>query len=451
MKSIKNGYQRFVQNTFLTRRFFYAWAVVVLSFMLSFSFDFLLPLAKLLLILLSVFSVLDFVLVKKFDKKIDCTRETPSVLPLGDEQQIRIFIQNKQLTTANIEVVDELPVEFQKRDFSYRFYLSSDEQKIITYAVRPLTRGRYFFGNCNIFVSTLLGLIQHKIIFPLKTATPVYPSSVQVKKHELLLFNRLHTFQGIRKMRKIGHSYEFEQIKNYTSGDDVRTINWKATGRRNQIMINQYGDEKSQQIYSILDKSRAMDLPFNGLSLLDYAINTTLVISNTAIRKEDKAGILTFNEKMGSFIKASKKPGQLKLIAETLHNEQESGLEANFELLFNAVNKLIKQRSLLILYTNFESYYTLERYLPILRRLNHAHLLLVVVFKNTEIEEYSYENASDTLEIYHKTIGKKILAEKEMMVKELAKYGIQSVLTAPEDLSTLTINKYLEFKAKGWI
>ncbi|MEZ5054237.1 MAG: DUF58 domain-containing protein [Chitinophagales bacterium] len=98
-------------------------------------------------------------------------------------------------------------------------------------------------------------------------------------------------------MRKIGHSYEFEQIKNYTSGDDIRSINWKATGRRNQLMINQYGDEKSQQIYSILDKSRAMNMPFNGLSLLDYAINTTLVISNTALHKDDKAGLLTFNEK----------------------------------------------------------------------------------------------------------------------------------------------------------
>ena len=252
-------------------------------------------------------------------------------------------------------------------------------------------------------------------------------------------------------MRKIGHSYEFEQIKNYTDGDDIRTINWKATGRRNQLMVNQFGDEKSQQIYSVLDKSRAMNMPFNGLSLLDYAVNTTLVISNTAIHKDDKAGVLTFNEKIGSFVKANKKPGQLKLISEVLYKEEESSLEANYELLYNAVTRLIKQRSLIILYTNFESYYTLERYLPVLRKINRSHLLLVVVFKNTEIEKYSYESAGDTMDIYHKTIGKKFLSEKEMMVKELAKYGIQSVLTAPQDLSTLTINKYLEFKAKGWI
>lgn len=451
MFKIKKIYQRFIQNTFLTKRFFVVWAIAVIIFALSFSLNFLFPLAKLTLIILLVFTFLDFILVQLFENKIDCNRTTPHVLPLGDEQTISIYVKNNQNTIATIEVVDELPEEFQKRDFSFKFNLSSNEERTITYNVRAITRGAYKFGNCNIFVSTLLGLIQHKIIFDVKTTTPVYPSSVQVKKHELLLFNKLHTFQGVKKMRKIGHSYEFEQIKNYTDGDDIRTINWKATGRRNQLMINQFGDEKSQQIYSILDKSRAMNMPFNGLSLLDYAVNTTLVISNTAIHKDDKAGVLTFNEKIGHFVKATKKPGQLKLISETLYREQESSLEANFELLYNAVTRLIKQRSLVILYTNFESYYTLERYLPILRKINRSHLLLVVVFKNTEIEKYSYEQANDTLDIYHKTIGKKFLGEKEMMVKELAKYGIQSILTAPEDLSTLTINKYLEFKAKGWI
>jgi uncharacterized protein (DUF58 family) len=451
MTKLKKIFQRFIQNTFLTKRFFVIWSVAVIISGLSFSFTFLFPLVKLLLIILIAFTITDFILVQLFDRKITCIRIVPKVLPLGDEQTITITVKNNHSNITKIEIVDELPEEFQKRDFSFKFYLSSEEEKTITYNVRAVTRGAYKFGNCNVFVSTLLGLLQHKIIYDLKITTPVYPSSVQVKKHELLLFNKLHTFQGVKKMRKIGHSYEFEQIKNYTHGDDIRSINWKATGRRNQLMTNQFGDEKSQQIYSILDKSRAMNMPFNGLSLLDYAVNTTLVISNTAIHKDDKAGVLTFNEKIGSFVKAGKKPGQLKLISETLYKEQESKLEANFELLYNAIMRLIKQRSLIILYTNFESYYTLERYLPVLRKLNRSHLLLVVIFKNTEIEKYSYENAEDTLDIYHKTIGKKFLGEKEMMTKELTKYGIQSVLTAPEDLSTLTINKYLEFKAKGWI
>lgn len=199
MFKIKKIYQRFIQNTFLTKRFFVVWAIAVIIFALSFSLNFLFPLAKLTLIILLVFTFLDFILVQLFENKIDCNRTTPHVLPLGDEQTISIYVKNNQNTIATIEVVDELPEEFQKRDFSFKFNLSSNEERTITYNVRAITRGAYKFGNCNIFVSTLLGLIQHKIIFDVKTTTPVYPSSVQVKKHELLLFNKLHTFQGVKK------------------------------------------------------------------------------------------------------------------------------------------------------------------------------------------------------------------------------------------------------------
>ena len=451
MNFLKQAYERYFLHSFLTRRFFYLWAFAICIFVLSFSFSFLFAIAKTILVCVLLITLIDLFLVNTYEEKINCKRITPSDLALGDEQNIQLQIKNTSNKSVFIEVIDELPKEFQNRNFSFKFHLETNSERSITYSVLPQTRGAYQFGNCNIFVNTFLGIIQHKIVFRIPENTPVYPSSIQVKKHELLLFNKLHSFQGMKKMRKIGHSYEFEQIKNYTIGDDIRSINWKATGRRNQLMINQFGDEKSQQVYAILDKSRAMNMPFNGLSLLDYAVNSTLVISNTALRKDDKVGIITFNEKIGSIVKATKIPKQLKLISETLYKETESNFEANYEALFSFVSKQIKQRSLLILFTNFESYYTMERYLPIFRKLNRSHLLLVVLFKNIEIEKYSYESAIDTLDIYHKTIGKKFLYEKEMMVKELAKYSIQSVLTAPEDLSTQTINKYLEFKAKGWI
>lgn len=451
MQILKQLYKTIYLYTFLTKRFFITWLVIIAVFTISFNYSFLFTIGKILLISLTVISVLDFIFVLIYRRKIECIRTVPNILSLGDEQNITLRIKNKNLSPIKIEVIDELPIEFQKRDFSFKLNMSGNETKNILYNIRPLTRGAYTFGNCNIFVSTLLGLIQHKQIFALQISVPVYPSIIQLKKHELQLFNKLHSFQGIKKSRKIGHSYEFEQIKNYASGDDYRTINWKATSKKNQLMVNQFGDEKSQQVYNIIDKSRAMIMPFNGLSLLDYAINSTLVISNTVLHKDDKAGLLTFNEKMGNFVKADRKIGQLKRITEVLYKEEESSYEANYELLYDAVTKLIKQRSLLIFYTNFESYYTLERYLPVFRKINKTHLLLLVVFKNTEIEKYSYETATDTLSIYQKTIGKKMLAEKEMLLKELAKYGIQALLTAPQDLSTQTINKYLEFKAKGWI
>jgi uncharacterized protein (DUF58 family) len=216
-------------------------------------------------------------------------------------------------------------------------------------------------------------------------------------------------------------------------------------------MVNQYEDERAQQVYCVIDKSRAMHMPFEGLSLMDYAINTTLVMSNIALQKHDRAGILTFSDKIGITIKAERKANQLNKILAALYKEQHRNNEANFELLFHSSRKLIKGRSLLLLFTNFESQYALDRVLPILRRINNLHLLVVVFFENTEIKEFVKTEVTRTEDIYLQTIAQKYLSEKEQMVQKLKQYGVQAVLTSPADLSVNTINKYLELKARGLI
>ena len=184
---------------------------------------------------------------------------------------------------------------------------------------------------------------------------------------------------------------------------------------------------------------------------MDYAINTSLVLSNIALQKHDRAGLISFSDKIGTTLKADSNPTQLNKILYALYKEKERSKEANFELLYHAARKLITGRSLLLLFTNFESSQALERVLPILRRINTFHLLVVVFFENTEIKEYA-EKEVDTLEdIYHQTVAQKFLSEKTQMVQRLRQYGIQAILTRPADLSINTVNKYLELKARGLI
>jgi uncharacterized protein (DUF58 family) len=342
-------------------------------------------------------------------------------------------------------------MQFQVRDFEQSTTLTPDEKRTIQYELRPTERGEYSFGAINLYLSSIIGLVQRRIRVEAEAKVPVYPSILQMKQYELMAFNRISQFQGIKKLRRIGHSYEFEQIKNYVRGDDYRSVNWKASSRRGDLMVNQYEDERAQQIYCILDKSRAMRMPFNGLSLMDYAINTSLVISNIALRKYDRAGLITFSDKIGATVKADNQPIQLNKILQALYKEKERPLESNYELLYHAVRKLINRRSLVLLYTNFESRYALERVLPLLRRMNTFHLLVVIFFENTEIRDFAKKPVQSVEDIYHQTIAQKFLAEKSQMVQTLNQYGIQAILTAPEDLSINTINKYLELKSRGLI
>jgi uncharacterized protein (DUF58 family) len=240
-------------------------------------------------------------------------------------------------------------------------------------------------------------------------------------------------------------------IKEYVAGDDFRVINWKASARKNQLMVNQYQDERSQQVYSLIDKGRVMQMPFKGLSLLDYAINASLVISNIAMKKSDKAGIITFQDKIGTVLPASRSNNQMNQILEVLYKQKTGYRESDFSILYSQVRRKITQRSLLLLFTNFESMYGMQRELPFLRSLANQHLVVVIFFENTEMKSLLSEAAPDLRTIYHKAIAEKFSFEKKLIVKELNKNGIQTILTSPENLTVSTINKYLELKARGMI
>lgn len=440
-----------MKNLFLTNRFFWLLGGFIVLFGLSFAVEVLLPVVQALFVLAMAALVLDGWLLFNKNVRVTAERELPKLFNLGDENAIRIKVQNRANLKLDIGIIDELPVQFQIRDFEKKITLETDEERTIQYELRPVERGEYVFGAINLYLSSLIGLVQRRMRVETAAKVPVYPSILQMKQFELKAFNRTAQFAGIKKMRRIGHSYEFEQIKNYVRGDDYRSINWKASSRRAELMVNQYEDERAQQVYCVIDKSRAMRMPFHGLSLMDYAINTSLVISNVALQKYDRAGLITFSDKIGSTIKADNHPTQLNKILQALYKEKERQLEANYELLYHALRKLVNRRSLLLLYTNFESMYALERVLPLLRRINTFHLLVVIFFENTEIRDFAYKKVETLEDIYHQTVAQKFLAEKSQMVQKLHQYGIQAVLTAPEDLSINTINKYLELKSRGLI
>ncbi len=369
----------------------------------------------------------------------------------SDANEIHVQLENNYPFDVTTRVIDELPFQFQKRDFNVQQNIKSYDKATFNYTVRPVERGEYQFGKLNVYTSSILRVVGRRYTFSEEENVKVYPSYVQMKKYEFMAMNNKLTEFGLKKIRRIGHTMEFEQIKNYIPGDDVRTINWKATAKRAELMVNQYQDEKSQPIYSIIDLGRVMKMPFEELKLLDYAINSTLAFSNIALLKNDKAGMITFAKKVEKIVPASNKKTNLHLLNEELYHTNTNFSDSSFALLNATVKRKINQRSLLLLYTNFEHISALKRQLPYLKSIAKKHLLVTIFFENTELDNLISEKAEDLQEVYHKTIAEKYAYEKRLMVKELEKNGLNAILTKPQYLSVNVINKYLEFKAKGMI
>ena len=420
-------------------------------FALGHFLPFIYVLAKVLFLFFIAAAILDLLFLYSINKPLHANRQVPERLSNGDVNKIKIRIKNNSKVKFNLEIIDELPFQFQKRDFRISAIIEPGNEKIFEYNLKPVSRGEYEFGKLNIYINQRIGLIIRRIRFDFTASVPVYPSFIQMRKYELLAVSNKLTEAGIKKIRRLSHTLEFEQIREYVKGDDYRTINWKATARRSQLMVNQYLDEKSQKVFCLIDMGRNMKMPFEGMTLLDYAINSSLVLSNIAMLKHDKAGLITFSDKIHSILPAERSKMQMKRILENLYNQDTNFSEPNFEQLYATIKRKVNQRSLLVLFTNFEWHISMMRQIKYLRQLSKQHLLLVVFFKNTELYEVLEEDTRSVNDIYLKTVVEKLNFEKRLIVKELKKYGIQSILTEPKNLSVKTINKYLQLKAMGQI
>jgi uncharacterized protein (DUF58 family) len=441
--------KKFFNSLYLQQRFFIALGILVVLFVFAFFFERLIDYFKIGFFVMIGLLVFDVLLLYRTKNAIKASRNLPDKFSNGDKNSVDILVTNQYNSAIHIKIIDELPVQFQERSFEIKELLQMSDSKTFPYTVRPTQRGEYHFGGLQVFASTTLGFAQRKFSFNQDAMVPNYPSFLQLRKYELMAFtNKLRDY-GLKKIRRIGQTMEFEQIKDYVTGDDVRNINWKASAKRNQLMINQFQDEKSQPVYSVIDKGRVMKMPFEELKLVDYAINSTLVISNIALKKGDKAGMFSFSDKVSNQVMAQKRASQMNLILETLYNLDTDFKESDFARLYIDIKRSITQRSLLLLYTNFETMDALHRQLPYLQAIAKNHLLVVIFFENTELKELVKQPAVSTQEIYQKTIAEKFIYEKKLIVNELNKYGIQTILTEPQQLTVNTINKYLEIKARG--
>lgn len=433
----------------LNNRFFFGFGVATVITALGYVAPTIIWLSAISFFGLGLLLLVDLLFLFVVVKPVKYVKHYQEKLSLGDQNPIKISLTNVGKARIWVTVYEGFPMDMQARNTYYDASLNPLESVEITYDYIPKKRGVYTFTDTYIFTKSIFGLLARRTIYPHQAPVHVYPSILQMKRFEQMLFQQNKLQTGIRRVRKIGMSREFEQIRTYVPGDEIKSINWKATSRKNELMVNQYQEEKSQNVYCIIDKGRIMQMESLGLTMLDYAINSTLVLSNICLHKSDKIGLFTFSDKLGTTLPASNKRNQLKKILDQLYAQKTTFQDSNFELLQQHISDKVRTRSLLLLFTNFENLFTLQRSLPYLLQLKKRNLLVVVLFRNEELEQFSSLKPDNQRRFYQGVLASKMIIEKEKMAKQLNAMGIQTILTKPEELSTAVINKYLSLKAKG--
>ncbi|MBR1594543.1 MAG: DUF58 domain-containing protein [Alloprevotella sp.] len=434
---------------FLSPRFFLCLTLVCLTSVMGYWYMPLYGVARLMLAGLMVLLLADFIAVWTLGR-VEAERLTQEKYCLNEDNDVQLRVESASPMPLSVTVRDELPGEFRFHRALFRLHLRARGALNVHYALRPVERGAYTFGHVLLFVSSPLGLVERKLRSGASQEVKVYPAFRRLDRLELAAVSE-NPAEGSKRIRRPGAQTEFEHIKDYAQGDEYRAINWKATARRRHLMVNTYQDEKAQPVVCVIDKGRAMQRTWGGMTLLDYAINASLALSYVAVRHDDMAGLLTFSAAVDTFLPASRRPTTLPLIMEELYAQHSAYAESDYSALRAYVGRHLRRRSLLVLYTDFANLDALERQLPYLRMIARDHPVLVCFSDDAEVDRVASSMPRTQEEYVMQTLATNFAQEKRAIASRLSACGIYALLTSPSRLPVDVIRRYLELKQRAVI
>lgn len=380
-------------------------------------------------------------------------------LDLGENNNISLKVSIDRGVVRKYYAVDDIPSDLGCDKDLISFKKDEDDVLVAQYNLFPLRRGAYVLGRTVLFGS-FLGFVERRFTVVDKGQNvDVYPAFSRLREKEQIARSLQVESYGSHKRQMPSHQTEFQDIREYVPGDDIRTVNWKATARVGRTMVNNFEDERSQHIYNIIDCGRTMHRTFGGLTLQDYAVNASLLLSYTALNTEgDNVGLMTYGPDGTSYLPSRSGDVQLKNIMQNLYSLKTEYGEGDLEELCLVLDRRVLRRSLVCLYTDYSSLASLDRQLPFLRRISQRHCLVVVLFLDRELESLSerkFERSEDekkpklnATRLVESTLASDLIFGKQSIIDKLHQNGIHSVATYPENLSFSIVRKYIDLKAR---
>lgn len=383
--------------------------------------------------------------------QVSAKRSCEEKLSLGARNVVELRLRNRASIPLALEVKDEPPHLFDTLEDVILLTLPANSGTTVSYAVTPKRRGNYQFGDVNIRYLSRFKLFKRQAKIAQSMQVKVYPNLLELKKYVVLARRGRSSEAGLKHSKLYGEGTEFESLRNYFPDDDYRRINWKATARAGYPISEEYESERSQNVTIMLDCGRMMTAAIKGMSKLDYAINSALMLSYVCCMKGDKVGLVAFSDSVEAYIPPRGGKRQLYSIVEALYDISPKTCQPDYEKAFTLVESKLRKRSLIVVFTDLidvEISKILALYLPVLRP---HHLVLCITLKDSELMKLA-DRMPDTIEdAYQKAVAGQLLLEQQNTLSKLQQSGVLILDTAPENLSVAAVNRYLELKGRNLI
>jgi uncharacterized protein (DUF58 family) len=383
-------------------------------------------------------------------ERVIVSREQLGKLSIGRDNSVKLSIAAPPILDKarqfRYQIRDGVPPDLAAMPELISGMVNADNPQSIAYTVHPYSRGEYDWQGIQIRQLSRWGLAWQQWRVDAAQTVAVYPDLVGLKALSIRL-----TLQGtgaMRQMRKQGIGTEFSELREYNYGDDLRSIDWKATARSNRPLIRVLEPEQEQTVIILLDRGRLMTANIQGYKRFDLGLNATLSLALTAIGRGDRVGVGVFDRYLHTWIPPQRGQAHFAHILDRVSRIQPELLEPDY---LGAVTTIIKQqsrRALVVVITDIIDDIASNELLAALGRLTPKYLPFCVTLRDPQVDFRAGQLAPDLPGAYTQSVALDLLQQRQLAFANLKRQGVL-VLDAPAtQISDLLVDRYLQIKAK---
>ena len=389
--------------------------------------------------------------LSQLPKGVRITREFSGRFAVGAENEVHINVQNAQPNAVSLEVKDEYPPQMKLSGLREAYLrVEGQTSAALVYGLTPPRRGRFEFGQIVVRFLSRFNLVWCETrVGEAVTAVKVYPNMRRAREAELKALGARSLVASHRKTSWRGEGREFESLRDYVRGDELRHISWSATARRGKLTTRQYQVERDQTILIAIDGGRLMTARIEQETKLDSAVHAALALMSAAARAGDNAGLLVFGRKIKAFLPPSRGHDHMDAALEALYSVEPEMIEPSYSHAFEYIAANSKRRSLVIVITDLVDEEGSKELLTSLRLLRPRHLPLVVTIADRDLRAV-VSNAPETArDLFTQSVAEEIMYLREAALRLVESQGGLALDVTAAALAPAILEKYLQVKERG--
>lgn len=433
-----------------SRKFFILLAIGFVPLSLSWSFPALRPFVLIYDVVLITIALVDCFISRKLPEELILTREFSKRFAIGDETEVKLHIENQSPNTFHLIIKDEFPPELKLAESRQaKFTIEGQTTADFFYGLTPPRRGKYEFGKTVVRFLSRFGLVWCQSDLGKAEAIKVYPNMRRAREMELKALGAHSVLAVQRKAVLRGEGREFESMRDYVRGDELRHISWTATARRGKLTTRQYQIERDQTIIIALDAGRLMTGRIGDETKFDTAIHAALALMSAAARGGDNCGVLVFGRKVKKYLPPKKGIGHIDAVLETLHNLEPELIEPSYSRAFQFIAANSKKRAFVVILTDLVDKESSRQLINSLKLLRPRHLPLVVTIGDRDLNAAVSQIPKELKDVFTQSAAEEIIYGRESALRLVETIGGLALDVTTQTLAPRLLETYLRVKERG--